>query len=149
MQCTSWIHLVAPVRRITDKTFPLNSSAIDPKPLTPSMVSWVQNKMALWLYLCLKPILFFKRYDPLHIITWPSRSIDLDFTCSSPLHRSVDAKSCSSFTIAWSFASKPRLALHLHNRSIEPSIISVFIILVTWVNVMSHIQWPPLSKSST
>jgi hypothetical protein len=61
MQCTSWIHLVAPMRWITDKTFPLNSSAIDPKPLTPSMVSWVQNKMALWLYLCLKPILFFQK----------------------------------------------------------------------------------------
>jgi hypothetical protein len=148
MQCTSWIHLVVPMRRITDKTSPLNSSAIDPKPLTPSMVSWVQNKMAIWLYLCLEPILFSKRYDPLHIITWPSRSIDLDLTCSSLLHRSVGAKSCSSFTIAWSFASKPWLALHHHNRSIEPSIILVFIILVTWVNVMSHIQCPPLSKSS-
>jgi hypothetical protein len=61
MQCTSWIHLVAPVHRITDKTSPLNSSAIDPKPLTPSMVSWVQNKMALWLYLFLEPILFFQK----------------------------------------------------------------------------------------
>jgi hypothetical protein len=61
MQCTSWIHLVAPVHRITDKTSPLNSSTIDPKPLTPSIVSWVQNKMALWLYLCLEPILFFQK----------------------------------------------------------------------------------------
>jgi hypothetical protein len=149
MQCTSWIHLVAPVCRVTDKTFPLNSSAIDTKPLTPSMVSWVQTKWSYGYTFALSPFCFSKWYDPFHIITWPSRSIDLDFTCSSPLHRSVGSKSCSSFTIAWSFASKPWLALHLHNRSIEQSLILVFTILVTWVNVMSHIQWSPLSKSST
>jgi hypothetical protein len=32
-------------------------------------------------------------YDPLHIITWPYWFIDLDFTCSSPLLRSIGAKS--------------------------------------------------------
>jgi hypothetical protein len=74
---------------------------------------------------------------------WPYWFIDLDLTCSSPLHRSVGTKSCSSFTIAWSFASKPRLALHLHNRSIEPSLILIFSTLVTWLYVMSHMQWVP------
>ena len=34
-----------------------------------------------------------KWYDPLHIITWPYWFIDLDLTCSSPLPRSVGAKS--------------------------------------------------------
>jgi hypothetical protein len=52
-------------------------------------------------------------YDPLHIITWPSWFIDLDLTCSSPLCRSVGAKSCPSFTASRSIASLPRLALHL------------------------------------
>jgi hypothetical protein len=32
-------------------------------------------------------------YDPVHIITWPYWLIDLDFTCSSPLFRSIGAKS--------------------------------------------------------
>ena len=32
-------------------------------------------------------------YDPLYIIMWPYWFIDLDLTCSSPLHRSIGAKS--------------------------------------------------------
>jgi hypothetical protein len=36
-----------------------------------------------------------------------SRFIDLDLTCSSPLPSSIDAKSCSSFTVRWSIAPKP------------------------------------------
>jgi hypothetical protein len=47
-----------------------------------------------------------KWYDPLHIIMWPW-SINLDLTCSSPLCRSIGAKSCSSFTASWSIAPKP------------------------------------------
>jgi hypothetical protein len=86
MQCTSWIHLVAPVRRITDKTSPLNSLAIDHKPLTPSMVSWVQNKMALWLYLCLEPILFFQ--DMIHFISSHDR-LDPSTLTSLALHRCI------------------------------------------------------------
>ena len=48
-----------------------------------------------------------KWYDPLHIITWPYWFIDLDFTCSSPLLRSVSTKSSLNlpFTLASSLSS--------------------------------------------
>ena len=39
------------------------------------------------------PTLINKWYDPLYIITWPYWFIDLDLTCSSPLPRSIGAKS--------------------------------------------------------
>ena len=38
-----------------------------------------------------------------------------------------------------------RLALHTYNRSIEPSLILIFSTLVTWLHVMSHMQWAPSS----
>jgi hypothetical protein len=128
MQCTSWIHLVAPVRRVTDKISPLNSSAIDPKPLlTPSMVSWVQNKMALWLYLCLEPILFLQMiwstsYHHMTVsIHWPW--LHLLFTVASVHRRQVllklhhhmvlhfEASTCSSPSQPVHRA-KPHLGLH-------------------------------------
>ena len=67
--------------------------------------------------------------------------IDLDLTCSSPLPRSIDAKSCSSFadTRGPSLQSL-RLALHSCNWSIEPSLILIFSTLVTCLHVMSHVQ---------
>ena len=40
-----------------------------------------------------------KWYDPLHIITWPYWFIDLDFTCSSLLPRSIGVKS----SLYWPF----------------------------------------------
>jgi hypothetical protein len=98
------------------------------------------------LYLCLAhsisspPMLmqhmhqpYHKWYDPLHIIMWPCWSIDLNITCSSPLRRSIGTMSCSSFT-----------ALHTCNWSIKPSLILIFTTLVTWLHVMSHMQWAPL-----
>jgi hypothetical protein len=65
---------------------------------------------------------YHKGYDPLYIIMWPCWSIDLYLTCSSPLRRSISAKSCSSFT-ATRGPSLRRLwlALHTCNRSIKPS----------------------------
>ena len=36
-----------------------------------------------------------------------------------------------------------RLALHACNRSIKPSIVLIFFTLITWLNVMSHVQWAP------
>ena len=44
-------------------------------------------------------------YDPLHIITWSYWFIDLDFTCSSPLLRSIDAK--SSLNLPFTLATGP------------------------------------------
>jgi hypothetical protein len=73
---------------------------------------------------------YHKWYDPLHIITWPYWFIDLDLTCSSLLPRS--------------FGAKPsQLVLHPSNRSIKPSLILIFSTLVTWLYVMSHMQWAP------
>jgi hypothetical protein len=80
-------------------------------------------------------------YDPLHIITWPLWYIDLDLARSSPSSRSISAKSCPSFTASRSVASKPWLALHHCNWYIKPSLVLIFSILVTWLHVMSHMQW--------
>ena len=84
-------------------------------------------------------------YDPLHVITWSLWSTDLDLTRSSPLPRSIGAKSCPSFTASRSIASKPWLALHHCNRSIKPILVLIFSTLVTWPHVMSHMQWVPPS----
>ena len=82
-------------------------------------------------------------YDPLHIITWPLRSINLDLARSSPSPRSIGAKSSPSFTASRSIDSKSWLAIHHCNRSIKPSLILIFFTLVTWLHVMYHMQWAP------
>jgi hypothetical protein len=51
--------------------------------------------------------LYYKWYDPLHIITWPCWFIDLDLTYCSLLPLSIGAKSCSSFTAMWPITPKP------------------------------------------
>jgi hypothetical protein len=38
-----------------------------------------------------------------------------------------------------------QLALHACNRSIKPSLVLIFSTLVTWLHVMSHMQWAPSS----
>jgi hypothetical protein len=86
-------------------------------------------------------------YDPLHIIMWSYWFIDLDFTCPSSLRWSIGAKSCSSFTVTRG-PSLPslQLALHTYNRSVEPSHVLIFSTLITWLNVISHVQWAPSSS---
>ena len=42
-------------------------------------------------------------------------------------------------------APSPRLALHSCNRSVKPSLVLIFSTLVTWLHVMSHMQWVPSS----
>jgi hypothetical protein len=39
----------------------------------------------------------------------------------------------------------PRLALHSCNRSVKPSLVLIFSTLVTWLNIMFHMQWAPSS----
>ena len=39
----------------------------------------------------------------------------------------------------------PWLALHSYNRSIKPSLVLIFSTLVTWLNIISHMQWAPSS----
>jgi len=88
-----------------------------------------------------------KWYDSLHIITWPYWFVDLDLTWSSPLPRYIGAKSCSCFTVARGPSLQSlRLVLHSCNRSIEPSLILIFSTLVTWLHVISHMQWAPPSS---
>jgi hypothetical protein len=38
-----------------------------------------------------------------------------------------------------------QLALHACNRPIKPSLVLIFSTLVTWLHVMSHMQWAPSS----
>ena len=82
-------------------------------------------------------------YDPLHIIMWPYWFIDLDLTCSSRLHRSMAPSLYSSIPPRGPVLQSLRLALHFCNRSIKPSLILIFSTLVTWLHVMSHMQWAP------
>ena len=84
-------------------------------------------------------------YDPLHIITWPLWFIDLDLAHSLLLPRFIGAKSCPSFTASRSITSKPWLALHHYNQSIKSNLVLIFSTLVTWLHVMSHMQWVPSS----
>ena len=67
----------------------------------------------------------------------------LDLARFSPLLRSIGAKSCSSFTASRSITLKPWLALHHCNQSIKPSLVLIFSTLVTWLHVMSHMQYAP------
>ena len=92
-------------------------------------------------------LIFLEWYDPVHIIIWPLWFIDLDLACSSPSPRSIGAKSYPSFTASRSIASKPWLALLHCNRSIKPSLVLIFTTLVTWLHVMTHIQWVPSSHN--
>jgi hypothetical protein len=43
------------------------------------------------------------------------------------------------------FLKRLQLALHACNRSIKPSLVLIFSTLVTWLHVMSHMQWSPSS----
>ena len=61
-------------------------------------------------------LIFLEWYDPLHVIMWPYWFIDLNLTCSSPLPRSIGAKSLLKLPRHMRFvASKPPTCLsHLH-----------------------------------
>ena len=80
-----------------------------------------------------------RRYDPLHIVMQPSWSIDLDLTCSSPPHgpsepslaRASPSHGPSLHCLDLSFTHPP-VSSQASSRS-SPS--------VTWLHVMSHIQW--------
>ena len=89
---------------------------------------------------------FFKWYDPLHIITWPLWSIDLNLARSSPSPRSIGAKSCSSFPATCGLSLQSlQLALHTCNQSIDAKPCLDLLHLATRLHVMSHMQWVPSS----
>ena len=79
------------------------------------------------------------------ILTFLALHRRLGLSRSSPSPRSIGAKSCPNFTASRSVASKPWLALHYCNQSIEPSLILIFSTLVIWLHVMAHMQWVPPS----
>ena len=88
-----------------------------------------------------------KWYDPLHIITWQYWFIDLDLTCSSPLHRSIGAKSFLKHPATRSSALKP-LTCHSHLQPVHQAKPHLDLLhLVTWLHVMSHMQWAPSSHN--
>ena len=86
---------------ICKQVCPSYSTAIYPKPGHKLLYTPMTGEMKCpRLYLCLAHSIPFpptsmqhmhqhdqQWYDPLHIITWSYWFIDLDFTCSSPLHR--------------------------------------------------------------
>ena len=142
-----------------NKFVPLNSTAIYPKPghklLYTPMIDEMKCPM---LYLCLahsiqsSPMSMQHMhqhdqqwYDSLHIITWSYWFINLNFTCSSPLPSSIGAKSCSSFTATRSIAQKPPTCPSRLQPVHQAKCCLFFSTLVTWLNVMSHMQWALLS----
>jgi hypothetical protein len=114
---------------------------------------WPVKWNALQMYLCLAHFIlsplslmqhmhqpYHKWYDPLHIIAWPYWFINLDLTCSSPLLLSIDAKSCSSFPATQFIASKPPTCPSRLQSVYQPKPHLDLLHLVTWLNVMSHMQ---------
>ena len=105
--------------RYANKFVPLDSTAIYPKPDHKLLYTPMTGKMKCpKIYLCFvhsipsPPSLmqhmhqpYHKWYDPLHIIMWSCWFIDLDITCSSPLPRSIDAK--SSLNLPFTLATGP------------------------------------------
>ena len=134
---------------ICKQVCPLDSTAIYPKPGHQLLYTHMTGEMKCpRLYLCLahfipSPPMSMQHmhqhdqqwYDPLHIIMWSYWFINLDFTCFSPLPSLAQASSPRSPSL-----QSLRLALHACNRSIKPSHVLIFSTLITWLNVMSHVQ---------
>ena len=111
------------------------------------------------LYLCLAhsipspPLLMQDMHQP--ITKWYDHFISSCDHIGSSILTSLAFHCClrpSELSLAQ--ASLPRgpslqslwLALHSCNRSIKPSLVLIFSTLITWLNVMSHVQWAPSSS---
>jgi hypothetical protein len=94
---------------------------------------WLVKWNALQIYFCLTHFIpspsmlmqhmhqpYHKWYDPLHIITWPYWFIDLDFTCSSLLPRSISTKSSTCPSLIQPVC--------------QASLVLIFSTLVTWLH---------------
>ena len=94
-------------------------------------------------------------YDPLHIITWSYWFIDLDFTCSSPLPRSIGTKSSLnlSFTLQPVYRAKLYLdLLHLDQMTqchVSCAMSSFIIICVSFATSPSHFHLHGICCSQT
>jgi hypothetical protein len=83
--------------------------------------------------------------DATHAPTWSQMIWSTSYHCMTVLvHRSWPHL---LFTIALVHQRQviTQLSLHTCNWSIEPSLVLIFSTLVTWLNVMSHMQWAPSS----
>jgi hypothetical protein len=131
----------------TKKFAPLDSTAIYPKPghalLYTTFDRW--NEMP-YKYIFALRIPFYLLQCRCNTCTNQSQMI-----WSIPYHHVTILVHQSWLRLLFTVASAHRcqvitqLALHTCNRFIEPSLVLIFSTLVTWLNVMSHMQWAPLS----
>ena len=107
---------------------------------------WPVKWNALQIYLCLAhsipspPMLMQHMHQPItndmiHFISSHDR-IGSSILTSLALHHCLGPSAPSHHSTC----------LHACNRSIEPSIVLIFSTLITWLNVMSHVQWAPSSS---
>ena len=133
--------------RYVNKFAPLDSTAIYPKPGHKLLYTSMTSEMKCPINIPL-PCAF-------HSIT-----SDVDATHAPTEHQMIWSTSYHHGTIlvhrSWlhllfTVASVHRrqvitqLTLHTCNRSIKPSLVLIFSTLVTWLHVMSHMQWAPSS----
>jgi hypothetical protein len=72
---------------------------------------------------------------------WHYWFIDLDLTCSSPLSSFIGPKSCSNFIATRSIGSKPLTCPSRLQPVYQAEPHLDLLHLVTWLHVMSHMQW--------
>ena len=146
----SEITRVALDERYENKFAPLDSTIIYPKPVINfSTHLWLAKSNALGYTFALR--------IPFHSI-----SFDVDATHAPTNHQMIWSTLYHHMTVlihrSWlhflfTVASVHRsqvitqLALHTCNRFVEPSLVLIFYTLVTWLNVMSHMQWAPSSHA--
>ena len=106
---------------------------------------WPVKWNALQIYLCLAHSIL----SPLMLMQHmhqPWSTNDMIYFISSHYHiGSLILTSLAFHPCLRPSASSPRLALHSCNRSVKPSLVLIFSTLVTWLHVMSHMQWAPSS----
>jgi hypothetical protein len=119
---------------------------------------WPMKWNTLQIYLCLmhyipSPVMLMQHMhnhitnDMIHFISSRDHigsSILTSLAFHHCLHPSAPSLTQSSPPRGPSLQSL-QLALHACNRSIKPSLVLIFSTLVTWLNVMYHMQWAPSS----
>ena len=144
--------------RYTNKFVPLDSTTIYPKPGHKLLYTLMTGEMKypIGYTFALRILFHLLQYrcntctnminnDMIHFIS----SCDLigsSILTSLALHCCIGPSApslCSSIPPRGPALQSIRLALHSCNRSIKPSLILIFSTLVTWLHVMSHMQWAP------